>query len=169
MCDMINNLISFKMATTSIPAFHVSTKSAAKGEASVHIVSRQDAVSSGTFTINLNVQYDPAVNNYPTGTLAIKCDMSDSTDGVYTATSVELINSYGKHNPTIYLTGQCKADTAAPVPLGCRYWVMIANNKQANANGTPDIVGFVIHDRNGNRIAYGTGPVKSGDIVVAPM
>jgi hypothetical protein len=46
---------------------------------------------------------------------------------------------------------------------------MIANNKKAgDAEGTPDIVGFAIHDRTGTRIAYGTGPLKSGDFEIAP-
>ena len=30
----------------------------------------------------------------------------------------------------------------------------------------PDVAGFAIHDRNGNRIAYGTGPLRSGDFSV---
>jgi hypothetical protein len=99
----------------------------------------------------------------------IKTDLSDSAKGAFTATSVELINSYGKHNPTVYLTGRCKAEQApvgAAVLKGLRYWVMIADNQRDN-NGTPDIVGFAIHDGNGNRIAYGTGPLK-GNITVAP-
>jgi hypothetical protein len=44
---------------------------------------------------------------------------------------------------------------------------MVANNKKLNEPGTPDIVGFVIYDRNGNRVAYGTGPLD-GDIEVVP-
>lgn len=152
---------------TSIPAFHVSTRSAAKGSGTVFIASRQDAVSSGKFSIKIDMHFDPAVDPYPVGLLSIKTDLSDSADGTYDATSIELVNSYGKHNPTIYLTGQCKTSVTSAV--GCRYWVMIANNKSATQQGTPDIVGFVIHDRNGNRIAYGTGPLESGDIQVTPQ
>lgn len=158
------------MGTVSIPAFHVSSKSKAAGNGTVSIISRQDAVSTGKFAIKIDVHFDPATDAYPVLTsLAIKCDMSDSTDGVYTATNIELINSYGKHNPTITLTGQCKADTAAPIPVGCRYWVMIANNKQAGVQGTADVVSFVIHNNVGTRIAYGSGPLESGDISVSPV
>lgn len=155
---------------TSIPALHVSDLSKVEGSGDVFINSRRDAVSSGIFVVKLAVHFDPAVDDYPAGALQIKVDLSDSAKGIFTATSVELINSYGKHNPTVYLTGRCLAEASAGIvqPKGCRYWLMIANNKNsATEQGTPDIVGFAIHDRNGNRIAYGTGPLKSGDFKVA--
>ncbi|MBD0286716.1 MAG: hypothetical protein ICV79_14995, partial [Flavisolibacter sp.] len=73
----------------------------------------------------------------------------------------------GKHNPTVFLTGRCN-DDIQPDVRGCRYWIMIANNKNPNQQGTPDIVGFAVHDNNGNRIAYGTGPVRAGDFDIMP-
>ena len=45
---------------------------------------------------------------------------------------------------------------------------MVADNRQGTDQGTPDVVGFAIHDRTGARIAYGTGPMRSGNITVAP-
>lgn len=157
------------MSTVSIPAFHVSDASKLEGGGDVFIQSRKDAASSGIFTIKIAAHFDPAADDYPTGSIFIKTDLSDSVKAVFTATSVELINSYGKHNPTVYLTGRCQTEQvvvgAAPLK-GLRYWIMIADNQRDN-NGTPDIVGFAIHDRNGNRIAYGTGPLK-GNITVAP-
>jgi hypothetical protein len=156
----------------SIPAFHVSGKSKAKGKAQVFIASRQDAASAGTFELKIDVQFDPAVNPYPTGAFELRTDMSDGLKGVFVCSTIELINSYGKHNPTIFLTGQCKVDPAGDekAPKGCRYWLMIANNKRPNpAQGTPDIIGFAIHDSTGNRVAYGIGPVRQGDMeVLAP-
>ena len=155
---------------TSIPAFHVSDLSKVEGSGDVFIDSRKDAVSSGVFGVRLAVHFDPVVDDYPVGTLQIKVDLSDSAKGIFKATSIELINSYGKHNPTVYLTGRClpEASTGTVQPKGCRFWLMIANNKSGTtAQGTPDIVGFAIHDRSGNRIAYGTGPLKSGDFIVA--
>jgi len=59
-------------------------------------------------------------------------------------------------------------DDIQPDAKGCRFWLMIANNKKANQDGTADIVGFAIHDNKGTRIAYGTGPVKSGDFEIDP-
>jgi hypothetical protein len=157
------------MSATSIPAFHVSDISKARGSGDVFIQSRKDAVSSGIFSARIDVHFDPSTDDYPAGSLTIKVDLSDSVKGTFTATSIELINSYGKHNPTIYLTGRCKAETTGNLPRGCRYWIMIANNKKVDdPAGTPDIVGFAIHDRTGTRIAYGTGPLKSGDFDIAP-
>jgi hypothetical protein len=153
--------------SVSIPAFHVPDASKVAGSGEVFIASRQDAASSGNFAIKLSVTFDQAANDYPAGSVFIKTDMSDGAKTSFDATSIDMVNSYGKHNPTVYITGRCKAG----MPLnqkGLRFWLMIANNKQANAGGTADVVGFVIHDNLGNRIAYGTGPLKSGDITVAP-
>jgi hypothetical protein len=151
----------------SIPAFHVSDISNVSGYGDVFIASRQDAFSSGIFFIKLSVTFNPAVNDYPTGSVFIKTDMSDGAKTSFDSTAIDLINSYGKHNPTVYITGKCKASSALN-QKGLRFWLMIANNKQANANGTPDVVGFAIHDNLGNRIAYGTGPLKNGDIKIDP-
>ena len=155
------------MSTLSIPAFHVSDKSKVQGVGDVFIQSRKDAASSGVFTLRLDVKFDPAVDLYPVGTLFIKTDLNEGAKGSFTATSIELINSYGRITPAVYLTGRCN-DDIQPDAKGCRFWVMIANNKKAAQDGTPDIVGFAIHDNNGNRIAYGTGPLKSGDFEVEP-
>jgi hypothetical protein len=155
------------MATVSIPAFHVSDISAVKGGGDIFIQSRKDAVSSGVFSVKLSVSFNPAVDEYPVGSINIRVDLSDGAKGTFNSTSIELINSYGKHNPTVHLTGRC-SDDINPDAKGCRYWLEIANNKGANDQGTPDIVGFAIHDNMGNRIAYGCGPVRTGDFEVAP-
>jgi hypothetical protein len=158
------------MSTTSIPAFHVSDISRASGFGEVFIQSRVEVGASGIFTVRINVHFDPPADDYPAGSLVIDASLSDSVKGSFTATSFELINSYGKHNPTVYLTGRCNAKVASDeLPKGCRYWLMIANNRQAkDSAGTPDIVGFAIHDLTGARVAYGTGPLKSGDFSIAP-
>jgi hypothetical protein len=36
------------------------------------------------------------------------------------------------------------------------------------SNGTPNVTAFAIHDRTRGRIAYGPGPLKSGNLTVAP-
>jgi len=156
----------------SIPAFHVSDQSEVKGGGDVLIASRQSGTTSGVFTVRVAAHFNPA-DPYPVGTLTIKVDLSDGARGTFVATSIDLINSYGKHNPTVYLTGRCKADLqtdGAKPPEGLRYWLMIADNSRDGAGheGTPDIVGFAVHDRAGARVAYGTGPVKAGDFTVQP-
>lgn len=153
--------------TTSIPAFHVSDLSKAKGAGDIFIQSRKDPASTGIFTVRLDVHFDPAVDLYPVGTLTIKTNLTDSAKGTFVATSIDLINSHGRDNPTVFLTGRCN-DDIQPDAKGCRYWLMIANNKKANQPGTADVVGFAVHDNNGNRIAYGTGPVLTGDFEVMP-
>jgi len=95
------------MSTLSIPAFHVSDISKVKGDGNIFIQSRTDAASSGVFTVRLDVRFDPAADLFPAGTLIIKTDLNDGSKGTFTATSIELINSYGKYNPTVYITGRC--------------------------------------------------------------
>jgi hypothetical protein len=149
------------MTSVSIPAFQVSNKRLATGEGTIFIASRAAPTFAGTFSVNIAVQFDPAADLYPAGTLSLTVDMNDGAKGVFKSTTIEVINAYGKVSPTIYVSGQCSAN-CVPIAKGCRYWLLISNNKQAGAQGTPDVVGFAIHDRDGNLVAYGTGPVKNG-------
>lgn len=162
---------------TSIPSLHVSSKSKAKGNGVVKIISRTDATHSGQFEVRLDVRFDSLVDDYPGGSLTIISNLNDSANGNFVATSIELINSYGSVNPTIYLTGRCMhqapagtTTAGAAAAKGCKYWLMLANNKKESAvtgQGTPDVAGFVIIDRNGDRISYGTGALISGDFDVS--
>jgi hypothetical protein len=92
---------------TSIPNLHASTVSRAKGSGKVIISRRKDTVNSGLFSFKLAVKFDSVIDNYPKGSLEITTDLTDSLKGVFTATSIEMINSFGKHNPSIFLTGRC--------------------------------------------------------------
>ena len=80
-----------------------------------------------------------------------------------TTTEFEQLISTGKHSPTAYLTGRCKTERFR----GCRFWMMLADNKTEDEGGTPDVIGFLVFDGNGKRVAYGTGPVVQEDIEVA--
>jgi hypothetical protein len=142
-----------------------------QGEALVRIVSRSDATHTGTFDVTINLKCAPGGSGYPTGTLTIKVDMNDSTaQGLITATSIEQVTSTGRVSPMAYVNGRCKAQTAAGQDIpGCRFWLMLADNKRANdPKGTPDVIGFLVFDSSGKRVAYGTGPVLKGDVTVAP-
>jgi hypothetical protein len=149
----------------SIPSFHVSTQGKAKGRASVFIKSRQSVVNSGTFTLSITtpLEFSLPATPYPIGGFSIKADLIDGVVGLYNSTTIDLINVYGKVNPTLFITGRC----TGPQLIGGSYWLMLVNNKINDPNGTPDIVGFAIHDAGGNRVCYGTGPVKEGDIEVS--
>lgn len=152
----------------SIPAFHVSDDSEVTGSGDVFIASRKDAVSSGVFSVRVSAKFHPPVDPYPTGTLTIKADLSDGLRTTFSATSIELMNSHGKHNPTVFMTGRCTAQPGVD-QKGLRYWLMVANNKAStDAQGTPDVASFAVHDNTGARVAYGTGPLKSGDLKVLP-
>lgn len=144
----------------AIPAFAVSDQTELKGKGEVFIKTRQDGLHTGTFIIEGSVQFNPGGGDaYPTGSLVIKSDLNDSLKGTFISSSIELVNSYGRANPTFFITGRCKSD-AEKNPIGCRFWVVIANNSSETNRETPDIVGFAIHDHNGNRIAYGMGQLK---------
>jgi len=147
-----------------IPTLQVCNATSAQGEGGVKIASRADISHTGTFRVRLEVKCDPA-DGYPTGTLTIAAiSMSDSiVQGNLTATSFEQMTSTGKHTPTLYVNGRCKAEGVR----GCRYWLLIANNKKATAPGTPDVVSFLVFDGTGKRVAYGTGPLADGDLEVA--
>jgi hypothetical protein len=154
--------------TIQIPNFHISDKSKITGSGKVALLpNRQDSLHSGVFGVKVDVSFDPAVNDYPVGTVSIDVDLSDSFKGNATATSIEQVNCFGKHTPTAVITGRCKVDAAGTTPVGCRFWLLIANNKAPSQPGTADVVGFVIYDRQGIKVAYGTGPLE-GDIVVSP-
>jgi len=156
-----------------IPNFHISDKSKVGGSGNVTLVpDRKDASHSGIFGVKVDVVFDPAVNDYPTGSVRIDVDLTDAFKGFAEATTIEQINTHGKHTPTAYLTGRCRVTLAEPnigAPRGCRFWLLIANNKQSGEQGTPDVASFVVFDREGKRVAYGTGPLTApGNIEVSP-
>src|SRR5882757_1827079 len=156
--------------TIQISNFHVSDRSKIIGSGKVPLLPhRKDIAHSGIFVVKVDVVFDPAVNDYPTGGVRIDVDLSDSFKGSAESTSIEQVNSFGKHTPTSVITGRCRValQETGTAPVGCRFWLLIANNKKPTEPGTPDVVGFVVYDRNGNRVAYGTGPLE-GDIEVSP-
>jgi hypothetical protein len=155
--------------TIQISNFHISDKSKIAGSAKVALLPHRAGPNSGMFIVKIDVSFDPGVNDYPTGNVSFDIDLTDSFKGSAASTSIEQVNSLGKHTPTAVITGRCKVTQAAGTPpVGCRFWLLVANNKKPNEQGTPDVVGFMIYDHNGNRVSYGTGPVESGDIEVAP-
>jgi hypothetical protein len=147
-----------------IPTLQVCNLTKVGGLAYVRIDSRSDAIHSGVFGIRIEVKCDPAGLPYPAGGFEIRVDMTDSlVQGTIVGETIDQLTSTGKHSPTAYLSGRCKAEQVS----GCRYWLMLADNGPEN-DGTPDVVGFLVFDGTGVRVAYGTGPVVDGDIVVAP-
>jgi hypothetical protein len=150
-----------------IPTLQVCNQTRATGQALVRINRRADVNSNGSFNVTIDLRCDPQQNTpFPAGTFRLlNISMSDSiVQGNITSTTIEQVTTTGKHTPTIYLNGRCQAQNVS----GCRFWAMIADNKPANGQGTPDIVSFLVFNSSGQRIAYGTGPVLQGDIDVQP-
>lgn len=155
-----------------IANYHISDKSKISGSGSVSLApTRQDINHAGTFRVNIDsVSFDPATNDYPVGTVRIDVDLSDSFKGTAASTTIEQVNTHGKHSPTAIITGRCRVSSQEADFRGCRFWILIANNR-GNTNqqqGVADVVSFIVYDRNGKRIAYGTGPLTAGNIDVAP-
>lgn len=152
-----------------IANYHISDPSDISGSGTVSLIpSRKDAVHSGIFKVKLAVTFDPAAQDYPSGSVRIDIDLSDSVKGTARSTTIEQVNTHGKHTPTAVITGRCNVTTQDHQEAkGCRFWLLAADNKRDGANGTPDVVSFIVYDRKGKRLAYGTGPLESGDIKVA--
>jgi len=150
-----------------IPNLHTSNRTSIRVGADVFIARRQDASHAGQFSVKGTLKFNPATDAYATGTLTIRVDLSDSAKGVFVVKTVEQLDTTGKHTPTACATGRCSVDSDVRA-IGCRYWLMLADNKRENDERTPDVISFLIYDRNGKRVAYGTGPVAKGDVVIAP-
>ena len=141
------------------------------GGAKVHISQRTDATHSGSFNIEIKAGCD-AATGYPAGGFSISgLSMNDSVlQGFFKSTSVDQITVTGRVTPTVWLSGRCSVEKATEETAGCKYWLMIANNpgKAEDPKTTPTIVSFLVFNKQGKRIAYGTGPLVSGAITVSP-
>lgn len=150
-----------------IPNLHTSNATRASvNHAMVVLSARKDATHSGQFVVDGDLRFLSS-DAYPTGNLSIRIDLSDSAKGVVNIKTVEQLDTTGKHTPTAFATGRCNVDLDTRA-VGCRYWLMLVDNRAASGGGTPDVIGFLIFDRNGRRVAYGTGPVVKGNVTVGP-
>jgi len=150
-----------------IPTLQVCNPSKVEVEAAVYIDAREDSARRGIFKVSGRALFD-STTPYPAGRFIIGISMSDSIEGTVTTTSIDQITTTGKHTPVAYLSGRCDVETPEGKLAGCRYWLMIVNNRVSENNRTPDIIGFLIFSKEGKRIAYGTGPVVDGKVYVAP-
>jgi len=148
-----------------IPNIFLNNDTKVSGRAVVYIDARSGGFS-GTFRITISAGC--ALPDYPGGRVDMSIDMSDSSIVQLRSTTVEALSSTGKHSPTAYIMGRCDVRANNMVFKGCHYWITLADNGTDEKNKTPDIVGFLVLDGYGNRIAYGTGPVVEGDIFVNP-
>jgi len=129
-----------------------------------------NAASGKIQVLKFKASYDPASDTYPSLNLVMRLDLAESPKSIVTAETVDHMTSYGRLTPTTVFCGRCNLKTGDQKAVsGYQYWVLIANNtKEPSDKHTPDILSFVITEKGGKRIAYGTGVVTEGDLHVEP-
>jgi hypothetical protein len=180
-CFFLGSMGLLHAQVPQIPSLQVCNVTGAQGNATVSIQPRKSGnptPNAGTFTIAFGtpVSCNPPV--YPAGQFTIKVDMTDTNGavnkGTVTSTTIEQVTTTGFDTPTLYMNGRCSfppSSTGGGQQQGCRYWLMIADNAShaaGSAGGTPEVIGFLIINSQGGRVAYGTGPVSSGHITITP-
>jgi hypothetical protein len=151
-----------------VPPTIVPNETAIKAGGTVTIVSRKDIQHSGKFKFSVGGSYNPVTDAYPSGTVKLSIDLSDTQlNGIVTVSVPNLgimqLTSIGKHTPTVFLYARCDYGENAKGYL----WMMLVDNKKPEDAKTSDIVQFVLLDKFGKRIAYGCGPVDAGGDVHA--
>jgi hypothetical protein len=61
-----------------IPNLHTSNRTEVKASAEVFIKRRQSGGHAGVFFVKGTLAFDPASNDYPSGNMQIRVDLSDS-------------------------------------------------------------------------------------------
>ena len=149
------------------------------GVPQVHIPSRVPGGFTGSVDVKVGATCD--ANGFPAGAVTLSAlSMNDSlAEGVISSVRIDQITSTGTVNPTAYLSGLCLAQigsaagTVTRIP--CHFWILFAHagspNEPTSVGGVGvDTVSFLVFDKTGKRIAYGTGQVTagSGSIQVTP-
>ena len=148
-----------------IPTLQVCNIGKAFGTAQVYLSRRVDMSSAGTIDItSMDVGCDSTSSNpYPFGTFSMRFSITESTISDLRVTLIEQMTTVGKHTPTTYMNGRCSAN-GGTVP--CHFWLMLADNHSSSLDSPADVLSVLVVDRMGNRLAYGTGPIKTGEITV---
>lgn len=144
-----------------LPPLEVCNPSTVNGDATIQLASRAAATPppAGTFHLKISVTCTPP--GYAAGTMVLDIDMTDSLVKKVTSTQFDQLTSAGKDSPMAFMSGRCIAE---PI-VGCRFWLMVADNAKDKLG---DVVGFLVVDGTGKRVAYGAGAVDRGDITVSP-
>jgi hypothetical protein len=147
-----------------LPTLQVCNRTEVVGAARVEIYNRGLPAASpfGEFKIKIEARCNPP--GYPEGSLKMSVNLSDGFTGSVESSTFYQLTSMGKHGTTAFLSGPCDVSGSK----GCRFWLMVADNKRSPDDKTPDIISFLIIDGAGKRLAHGTGPAVEGDIKVVP-
>jgi hypothetical protein len=149
-----------------IPTIQLSNWTTGEGSGTVRILGRGNP--AGDFFVKLDVKFRPVDDPYPHGKIRITVNLTDSMKGTATSTHLHQLASIGHDTPTLFVSGRCGFDPSEHkrAPIGCQFWMLIANNGLREKREQPDVISFLILDRSGARVAYGTGPVVDGDFWV---
>jgi hypothetical protein len=126
--------------------------------------SRQDAQHSGRFevTVDLHCRGETVelrnLEIHPQDLTDTKVQRVRAEGG-----GIDYVGSIGRAvAPTVFIAGRCISSGDLPGP-NCRFWLMLVSN----LHKSPDLVAFAVADNNGQRLAYGAGPVGEGGVDIA--
>jgi hypothetical protein len=156
-----------------IPTLQVCNGTTAGGSGTVQILSRASGALTGKVTVSIDMGCNVNGTGYPSGAFSLtNISFTDSSTSSVTATTVEQYTTTGTATPTLYANGRCNAVGVTGGQVPCHWWLTIADNRKppspTTPPGTPDVVGFLVVDKLGKRITYGTGPLVTGDINILP-
>jgi hypothetical protein len=159
---------------TQVPTLQVCNRTIVAGGVVVYVDARSDATHAGTFELKVEASCDPKASGNPGGSLSIKAiNVTDSQvtgDIIASGANLEQITSTGQSTPTAYVNGKCthQPPPGTPPISGCRFWLLIADNKQVPQHQkTPDVVSVLVFDAGGRTVFYATGPAVQGHIKVS--
>lgn len=151
--------------TIMIPTLQVCNIGKASGTAQIYLSRRDDLPNAGTIDITMdNVGCDSQSSTpYPHGTISMRFSMSDTTISDMQVTLIEQMTTFGKHTTTMMMNGRCTANGGT---IPCHFWLLLSNNKWSAIDSPADVASVLVVNSMGSYLAYGTGPIKSGDISV---
>lgn len=151
--------------TVSIPTLQVCNTGHASGSAQVYLSRRDNINTSGTIDITaIDVGCDSQSSNpYPSGTITMRFSLSDASISDMQVTLIEQMTSVGKHTPTTFMNGRCKANGGT---IPCHFWLMLADNHSSAIDTPADVLSVLVVSNMGSTLAYGTGPIRSGELTV---
>jgi hypothetical protein len=119
---------------------------------------RKDAKPSGQFSLTFDLGCSGASSDVQVRNLEIHTDeLADTDQGIERAISkdgpVKLVTIGPAMAPTVFVSGPCLG------PNGCQFWLMLVDNG-SDSGKVPALVSFLVSDRSGKRLAYGTGPIN---------
>jgi hypothetical protein len=150
----------------TLPAVQECRDTHASGLTSGVLENRKDAQHSGQFRLTFDLGCSGASSDVQVRNLEIHAqELADSDKGIERVISedgpVKLVSIGPAMAPTVFVSGPCRGGG----PNGCQFWLMLVDNGSDSGTAS-DLVSFLVSDKSGKRLAYGTGPIKQGDVLI---